>query len=429
MSEATARGPAMPGRSVRARSMSDRAARRLALGGWLLTVGATVAAVVIRALADVPVLPNRFGLGDAGLVAFAVLAIVSATMGAVVLVRLPRQWVGWNLLVGGALYSVALFGSVAASVAAGDGRLGIGLAQWAGWIAWIASSGAGTALFALLLFFPNGPPSGWLSRSSFRVVLGLSIVMWLLLWLQPGPMLLLSTLDNPAGIGPDLFGAFESGRIVVMGALLVVFGVPAIALVLFGRFRRSRGVERQQFKWFAAGGVLAFVALVVMLWFGASPSSRGANEWPIVAFALASTAIPLAIGMAILRYHLYEIDRIISRTISYGVVTAVLVAVFASVVVGLQTVLAPFTRGDTLAVAASTLVVAALFQPVRRRVQRGVDRRFNRATYDAQRTTDAFGRQLRNEVDLARLRVALVDVVDEAVNPVSASVWLRRSSR
>ena len=158
-------------------------------------------------------------------------------------------------------------------------------------------------------------------------------------------MLLLSTLDNPAGIGPDLFGRFESGRVVVLFLALGVIGVPALGVVLLRRLRRSRGVERQQFKWVAAGGVLAFVAQAVLMWFGASASSNDAEEWPIVAFALASTAIPLAIGIAILRYRLYEIDRIISRTISSGVLTAVLVAVFASVVVGLQTLLSPFTGG------------------------------------------------------------------------------------
>jgi hypothetical protein len=142
--------------------------------------------------------------------------------------------------------------------------------------------------------------------------------------------------------------------------------------------------------------------------------------------AVASLSLPaIAVGVAILRYHLFEIDRIISRTLSWAVVTGLLGAVFVGLVVGLQALSANVTKSNTLAVAASTLVVAALFQPLRRRVQGAVDRRFNRARYDAQRTTDAFAAQLRDEVDLARLRVALVDTVEEAVRPASASVWLR----
>jgi hypothetical protein len=142
--------------------------------------------------------------------------------------------------------------------------------------------------------------------------------------------------------------------------------------------------------------------------------------------AVASLSLPaIAVGVAILRYHLFEIDRIISRTVSWAVMTALLGAVFVGLVVGLQALSANVTGGNTLAVAASTLIVAALFQPLRRRVQGAVDRRFNRARYDAQRTTDGFAEQLRNEVDLTRLRAALVDTVEEAVRPASASVWLR----
>ena len=135
--------------------------------------------------------------------------------------------------------------------------------------------------------------------------------------------------------------------------------------------------------------------------------------------------MPIAIGIAVTRYRLYEIDRIISRTLSYGLVTVTLALVFVGGVLGLQAVLAPFTRDSTIAVAASTLVVAALFQPLRRRVQRAVDRRFDRARYDGQKVVDAFGRQLRDEVDLDRLRTTLLATADDVVRPVSASVWLR----
>ena len=134
--------------------------------------------------------------------------------------------------------------------------------------------------------------------------------------------------------------------------------------------------------------------------------------------------MPVAIAIAILRYRLFEIDRIVSRTIGWAVVTGVLVAVFAAGVVLLQAALAPFTNENTIAVAGSTLVAFALFQPLRRRVQRAVDRRFDRARYDGQRTVDAFAEHLRSDVDLGSLRTSLAATADQAVRPASASVWL-----
>ena len=144
-------------------------------------------------------------------------------------------------------------------------------------------------------------------------------------------------------------------------------------------------------------------------------------------FALAATSVPIAIGIAILRYRLYAIDRIVSRTISYAVISAVLVAVFAIVVVGLQAVLAQFTTADTVPVAASTLVVFALFQPLRRRVQATIDRRFYRARYDAERTQAALAARLRNNVDLESLANEVRSVVDATIAPKSVGLWLRPS--
>jgi hypothetical protein len=143
---------------------------------------------------------------------------------------------------------------------------------------------------------------------------------------------------------------------------------------------------------------------------------------------MALAFLPIAIGVAVVRYRLYEIDRIVSRTIGYTVVTAVLVAVFAGAILLFQTILTPLTRNDTAAVAASTLVVAALFQPLRARVQRVVDRRFDRASYDAERTTEAFAGRLRDEVDLGSLRLELVGTVERNLQPTHAGVWLRERS-
>jgi hypothetical protein len=146
----------------------------------------------------------------------------------------------------------------------------------------------------------------------------------------------------------------------------------------------------------------------------------------LVAF-LAYLALPVAIGIAVLRYRLYEIDRIISRTIGYAVVTVTLAVTFGGAILLFQAVLAPLTGGNTLAVAASTLVAAALFQPLRRRVQTVVDRRFNRARYDAERTAAAFAAQLRDEVDLRNLSGDVLQVVAQTVAPATVALWLRRS--
>jgi hypothetical protein len=197
----------------------------------------------------------------------------------------------------------------------------------------------------------------------------------------------------------------------------------AVAAVIV-RMRRSVGVERAQLKWFVAANIAVGAFWTLSLAGVARPN-------PTIFDVLAAGSLslpPIAVGVAILRYRLFEIDRIISRTLSWAAVTGLLGAVFVGLVVGLQALSADITGTNTLAVAASTLAVAALFQPLRRRIQSAVDRRFNRARYDAQRTTDAFSEQLRNEVDLVRLRAAVVDTVEEAVRPVRATVWLRAGS-
>jgi hypothetical protein len=150
-----------------------------------------------------------------------------------------------------------------------------------------------------------------------------------------------------------------------------------------------------------------------------------------IATSVSIGLIPAATTLAILRYRLFDIDRVVSRTIAWAIVTGILVLVFAGGVVAIQAALAGFTQGQTLAVAASTLIAFALLQPLGRRVQRAVDRRFDRARYDAQRTADAFAARLRSEVDLGSLRGALLATTDGAVHPEAAAVWLRttRGSR
>jgi len=196
------------------------------------------------------------------------------------------------------------------------------------------------------------------------------------------------------------------------------------AISLVARYRHATGVERQQLRWLTAAIAFVVVAVTGGIAVANVLPEAGASGLAWVGAIVAFPCVPLAVGVAVLRYRLYEIDRIVSRTIGWAVVTGVLVFVFAAGVVLLQAVLAPFTNENTIAVAGSTLLAFALFQPLRRRVQASVDRRFDRTRYDGQRIVDAFGERLRSDVDLASLRASLASTADQAVRPASSTVWL-----
>jgi uncharacterized membrane protein len=199
---------------------------------------------------------------------------------------------------------------------------------------------------------------------------------------------------------------------------LGLFALGGAALVR--RFEASRGIERQQLKWVVAGIVLMIGLMTAS---NALPSPFGD-----AAFTLAMACLPISLGIAILRYRLYDIDRIISRTLAYALVTATLAAVFGTAILVLQGVLAPVTGRETLSVAGSTLLAAALFQPLRRRIQTAIDRRFNRARYDAEREVEAFAARVRDEVQVGRVADALTDTMRDTMAPRIAGVWLRRDA-
>jgi hypothetical protein len=212
--------------------------------------------------------------------------------------------------------------------------------------------------------------------------------------------------------------------LAVVQYLAYLLLIPAIGLsgaALVHRFRRSHGRERQQLKWLALAAVAAFVVFVLS-W---PASILIHNIWditPLIVFSF----LPIATAIAILRYQLYDIDRILNRTLVYALLTACLGALYLGVVVGLQALLSSVAGGSDLAIVITTLLVAALFLPARRRVQEMVDRRFNRRTYDAARTIDAFSARLRQQIDLDTLRYELLAVTEETMQPSRASVWLRR---
>ena len=347
----------------------------------------------------------------------AVLAIVSAsTVGAVLASRRPGHPVGWLLL--------GLGLSVSAGAVA-DGYAPYGL---------LARPGArpaaqyvalyGPALLAIsiacvgfvLLLTPSGslPSPRW--RWWGRVTAAAPVVVVLAVTLLPHPLgPEYQSVTNPLGLGA-LESLLQAATGLALG--LTVLGVGVAAASLLVRFRRARGTERRQLGWVAlAAAVVALAAALVL--------AAMVTETPALfglGLGLCAAILPLAIGAAVLRYRLYDLDRIISRTLTYGLLTVLLGGGYAGIVLGLGQFLG---RKSSLVVAAATLTVAAVFQPARRRVQQVVDRRFNRRRYDVAKTIEEFSTRLRDQIDLDTLSAEVLAVVDQTMEPTRVSLWLR----
>ena len=401
-------------RPCKTRANRDGSARG-AIGAWLVTMVIACAAAALVVLGRSSELQTTWGFAGFGVL----MAITFGTVGLLISVRVAGNRIGWLFAAIG--LGSALQELIAAYVLYG-GLVAPGTLPWVAEIAWFETWDwvpvAGVATTFLFLLFPDGRPPSPRWRPVAWLAAGAILAASIFLSIRPGPIDSAEFLDNPLGLNIGELAGPLGG--VGFGALVLAVVLSATSMVV--RFRRSRLVEREQLKWFASAAV---VAGLVFAGLGAIDSANKAFQ---ILTIVALLGLPISAGIAILRYRLFEIDRIISRTLSWALVTGLLGAVFVVLVVGLQALSADITGTNTLAVAGSTLVVAALFQPLRRRIQGAVDRRFNRARYDAQRTTDAFAGQLRNEVDLGKLRAALVDTVEEAVRPVSATVWLRAGS-
>jgi hypothetical protein len=322
--------------------------------------------------------------------------------------------------------TTAAFFFLAGLVARGLGAGDIEGAAKAAWVSASLMNGLAVTIVPVVLTFPDGR----LTSSAARAALAFTALYFALtsafVALRPGPLASFPELANPYawhGHGGVLDVAFA------VGLIAAIFGLALALWSQITRFRRSSSVERQQLKWFLAGMVilaLALIPAVVLLYGESDAATSSARRYAGRAIAaLGTTALPLGIGVAILRYRLYDIDVLINRTIVYGAATALLVGTYAVAVVLFQTLLRPLTGGSDIAVAASTLLVVALFQPVRRRVQDAVDRRFYRSRYDAARTLDAFSARLRGDVELESVRGDLLGVVGDTIRPAHASVWLR----
>lgn len=377
--------------------------------------------------------PVPFGLPiDVGLLPLVTLPVV----GAAIVLRRPRHVVGWLLLTAGLLLAAGSLGGslidyqievLGASSAVGT--VGAWLSSWV-WFTFVM-----LGLILVPLLFPDGrPPSQrwrpvvWAAAAVAMLAFAYQALAERIVVTGPVPDRAgrqpVYDVANPVGIpGLPLEGTAELVAGVVVGAAsLAVFVAAWLAPII--RLRRGVGLERQQMKWLAlVVGALPVVLLVVFL---ADRVLGAPSNVADMAFYSWAAAVPVAIGVAILRHGLYEIDRIISRTVSYALVVVVLGAVYTAGVVGLGTTVSAVTGRDDsdLVVAGSMLAVVALLRPVRSRAQRVVDRRFNRSGYEAGLAVDAFAQQLRDEVDLDQLHRAIITTATTAVQPTTSSVWL-----
>jgi hypothetical protein len=347
-------------------------------------------------------------------VAYVLGSLSAATVGAVLASRRPRHPVGWLLLALGLLV-------VAAGVATGYARYGLlvrpGTLPGAVYAAAYNSVGLlpiAPCLGFILLLTPTGslpsPRWRWWARTAAAAPLVAVVSLVLLPFAQP-----YQSVANPLAVAAltNPLEAIAAVTLVVTGLAILV---AAWSLVV--RFRRARGLERQRLHWVALAAVLtAIVVLAIVALMAAGIDAP--IDWLL---GVCMVLLPLAIGAAILRYRLYDLDRIISRTLAYGALTVLLGGGYAGVVLGFGQLLG---RNSSLVVAGATLAVAAVFQPARRRVQVAVDRHFNRRRYNAARTIQAFSARLRQEVDLDTLAAELMSVVDRTMEPTTVSLWLR----
>ncbi len=391
--------------------------RRLALAvwaAWLVALGL----VVVGVATAVPSTSDAASI--VGGLLGSVAAVLLASVGGILVTRLPGNRIGWLLWASGVLlaFSMGVTGPLVAGL------------PGAVWLFWLVNLTWLPPIVFVGLVLPLLFPTGRLPSPRWRPVVIIAIGAMTLALINAAfspfsPGSAPAGMRNPLEVTGAAAGVLSLMSAAASLAAVVCFPLAAVSLVV--RYRRASGVERAQLRWFAAAGALIGVSFVLVILAGSAPGGDlvviSNVAWPCLFIGLA--LLPVAIGIAVLRYRLYEIDRLISRTLGYGLVTLALLAVFSGAILALQALLSGLTGGNTLAVAGSTLLVAALFQPLRRRVQAVVDRRFNRSRYDAQVAVESFSAGLRDEVDLKILQASLLAVVETTLEPSTVSVWLR----
>jgi hypothetical protein len=413
--------------------MTRPTATRVAWSSWAVSLMLGLASVALLILTRATPIPRGAvprGVNAAwGLLLLAILA----TMGALIVARRPGNRIGWSFVAAGLGLALQAFATQYAIYALLTEPGALPGATWLAWISsWLTIPAIFSAFAALLLLFPTGRllsprwrPVAWMMVGW---IAGVAVGNFTY---SPDPYLDVEApvrLNEAAGQFMNIIGG--------LAWLLATLAIPAAAASLVVRFRRSRGQERQQLKWLAYAaamlglGVLGreLVAILDQLGWIRPPSTRPVGAVLGGVAILGVTALPVTAGLAILKYRLYEIDRIINRTLVYGLLTALLAAIYAGLVLSIGQLSGGIgTEPPSGAVAGATLAVAALFQPARRRIQQAVDRRFNRRKYNAAQTIQVFSTRLREQVDLDTLSSELLAVVDQTMEPTQVSFWLRPS--
>jgi len=359
-----------------------------------------LAATTAFVAAMVPLSLGREPLFDT--VLYGLQALAFAATGAFVAARQPRNLIGWILCYEG--FSVGLlelWGEALYYHRVPTSAVVNWISEW-----WYVVDGALMALVFLLF------PTGRLLSSRWRWVLGLLAAGVLLA--APGQSLSTRNPRNQFAVESPVVE-----MILTVGLVLLIAGIAGSVAALVVRFRRATGLEHLQLKQLVFAAALTLPSMAVAAFFYED------HVFVQVLIAVASTLTPVAAGLAILRYRLYDIDVVINRTLVYGALSAILAGVYLGSVLLLQLALSPFTEGSSLAVAVSTLTMAAIFRPVRARIQHVVDRRFFRSKYDANQTLEQFSSHLRDKVDITDIGDDLITVVGETVQPTHASLWLR----
>jgi hypothetical protein len=399
--------------------MSTRAATWLAWSLVVLSVVVFVGGIALDQMTRSSA-PQRSYYGPVDAVLYLATVLIFSVVGAIIASRQPRNAIGWLFCGVGLVMAInSLAGGYAEFRLSGGSAPG-SLAETAAWFAsWSWTILVYPPTSFLLLLFPDGrlPSPRW-RPVAWCAVLGL-IGFVAGTALQPGPLGDFPQIMNPYGVDSPILGA-----VAVAGAIVASASMVASAVSLIVRMRRAGRVERQQIKWLAYGGALAVgtvfaSAVIATIW---------SADVGIALISVGLLGVPIFTGVAIARYRLYDIDIVINRTLVYGALTGALVAVYFGGVAATQTIFRTITGHEEqpqLAIVVSTLAIAALFNPLRRRIQSFIDRRFYRAKYDARKILEAFSVRLRDETDLEALNGDLVEVVRETMQPAHVSLWLR----
>ncbi len=398
---------------------SYRPAALLAWSIWALSLALTGLGIVFLVLSSSTPIPPRWG--PRGFPAIA--AVTASTVGALIVSRHPRHPIGWIFtwlgLLSGAQVLVEEY-RVYALLAMGGSLPGGEISAWIG--NWIWVPAVTPALTLLFLMFPTGRllSPAWRAVAWFSAISAAALT--LLIAFTPGPFEQFDVLNNPFGIealGNLGISGVGPVALLVFAPLMAAVGASVVSLIQ--RMRRSTGEERQQLKWFVYAAVLTALALPV-----ASLGPRS-GVGPLLLIS-GMAAVQVAVGVAILKYRLYDIDLIINRTLVYGSLSVALATVYFAGVAVLQAGFVSITgQRSPLAVVLSTLAIAALFNPLRGRIRVAIDRRFYRNKYDSSRLLEDFGAHLRDEVEISGLSASLIQAVDRALQPRTVSLWLREA--